>query len=865
MAGEYWAIDEGYLSQLTESLALMAENGRAPEALTTSSYATSKLQVIGDTAIIPITGIIRARPDFWTKYYGGTACEDFRRDFESVIGNAQIKQIILVCDSPGGSVLQVEETARLVYESRSIKPITAVTIGLNASACYWISSAAGKSIAGPSTQTGSVGVKTMHVDESEFWSSMGIKHTDIQFGKHKTDGSRTRPLDKQGRATLQEAVDSYGEMFVEAVGKHRNTSPSGVIEKFGGGKSFVASEALKRNMIDAVGSIRLSQSTSPEQIVAESATVPQSSQSSILPGIVKTVATTEETKVTKLNALMFGMGLLAALDASLETTTAALNSFCVARGESMPVDSEGAIDEEAAIAILKGTPAAVATPAPAAAAAAPAAPTPAAAATAAQAARDQEVAEAVAASEERRENIEAIALLINQTGNGVEVVSRELINAAIKDRSKTTDQIRTEWQTKIGAGDDGGALIIGGRLTPGQSSDEKFAEAASLSLLSRSNRVTLSSEQQSTLRQYRQDIGFMSMLQMAKHSLQIAGDTIATGRRDEDIASKAIQGENPAGRQSFGYDASSGSPGPAYNRPGDFANILSNLAGLTLDSAMELSRTTYQRWTQRLPDATDFKASTFVAIGSFTMLDDLKDGEEFKELSQSEEYRNYVAVNRHGNTVKFTPRMILDDNLDAFMQLLMSLGYAHDNTINEMFLNLLNANPTLPDGKRLFDPTRKNLIPVGQGGKPSKEQAELMKLAHYAQTGIDTEMNIQTEPTCALVPSLQETPAEQTYLPFGSLPEMKEANVDGELNVHRGKLRDGIVRETNLDRYDKLSWYTLDMMIRVFGHQFMAGYGPGGRRNTWFNNHDECRHYSLTGIFGGAIFNPRGIVKNPGQ
>ena len=702
----------------------------------------------------------------------------------------------------------------------------------------------------------------MHIDQSKMLADIGIKVSPIHFGKHKVDGNPYEPLSKQGRETMQEKIDSYGNLFVDAVARHRNTTPDGVRSNFGDGKCFIGAEALKRNMIDAVGSIRLSQSTSPEQIVAAATNLTPSPAAATEPnsnptGNGSSVAiVTEEPKVKRLKAMMFGLGMIASLDANDETATAAMVSFCVARGETLPKGEDGSIVEDKAIALLLkpaiSSAAEIIQPA-----ATPATPAP----SAAQAARDQEIAEAVAAADKRREDIEAHATLVNLTSAGGELVSREDINAAIKS-GDDVDKIRGEWSKKIGSGDDGGSLIVGVSITPGRSSSEKFGEAATLVLLARSNAVTLSDADQKTLREFRGDVGRMSMLEMAKQSLILGNNGQSLGGGNDDIAQAALS-VNP-GRSAFASEMSM-TAGPAFNRPGDFGNILSNLAGKTLDAAMTLSRTTYQRWSHRLPDANNFKASTFLAIGSFTMLDDVRDGDDYQDLQASEEYRNYVSVNEHANTVKMTPRMVVDDDLDAFMQMLLSLGYAHDNTINETHVKMLNANPMLPDGKRLFDVTRGNMIAAGGGGAPSKIQAEKMKLAHYGQTGIDTAVNIETEPTLALVPSQMETPAMQTYAPFGQLPEMKQAELDGEINVHRGTLRDGIVRETHLDRYDKSKWYTLDMMIRVFGHQFLTGFGGGGQRNTWFNNNNGCRHYSLKGVFGVAAFNPRGIVLNAGQ
>jgi len=872
MSAEVWSIDESFRTGLIESLEAVAETGHGPEALSPSnSYSQSKLQVVGDTAIIPIMGVIRPRPDFFTKYYGGTACEDFRRDFESVIGNAQIKQIILVCDSPGGSVMQIDETAKLIFESRSIKQITAVTIGQNCSACYYIASAAGRSIASPSSMIGSVGVKMTHVEYSEAYADAGIAVTDIQFGKHKTDGSPYRKLDAQGRKTLQDMVDAHGNMFIDAVSKHRGVPRATAIKDFGEGKSFLAAEAVTRNMIDAVGTIKLTQSTTPDQIIAEAVaaiaavnpieTPTAASNSSLIQQDATGVDfKTEETQVNKkLKALMFGMDLIDAIDASDDSATAVLKAYCQGKGITLEM-VDGKIDPDKAIAALKGS-------APAAAAGPGVVVPPTTNPSAAQAARDQEIAEArqeaLRAQEERRENIEGVATLINMTRT-TPVVTRDMINEAIKGDA-STDDLLAKWTKLITAGNDGGTLVPAGQITGGPASEDKFAEAAALTMLNRVRPEVLTAEERKIVRE-NSTVANMSALQIAAESIRFTQPNVGIqGMQREALASFAIQGMNPGVRQTFGSNLPGASAGPALNRPGDFPTIMSNLAGVFLDKVMMLSRTTFAQWSTRLPDADNFKADTYVAIGSFTNLDDLKDDEKFKQLKMSTEYKGYIKVDRKGNKVKLTPIMLMNgaQGLDTFMQQIQTLGYAHDNTLNDMAIDLLTSNPMLPDGTRLFDATRKNLI--ASGGPPSKEQAEKMKLAHYAQRGVGTEMRIQTRPDLALVPSNQETPAEQTYIPLGRLPESKEATLDTDLNVHRGKLAKGVVLETALDERDTQAWYTFDTMYRTVCHQFMAGYSQGGKRNTWFSNDDDCRHFSLTGIFGVSILGHRGVVKNPGQ
>lgn len=344
---------------------------------------------------------------------------------------------------------------------------------------------------------------------------------------------------------------------------------------------------------------------------------------------------------------------------------------------------------------------------------------------------------------------------------------------------------------------------------------------------------------------------------IAQRCLELSGQQVSSFSDPEGLALAALQ---MGGTNLVPFAA-----GPAYNRPGDFPNLLSNLAGKILDQALLIAEPTYPVWTAKLPDVPDFKPHTIIGLGMADQLDEIMDDEDAKALQLDEEAAGYIQAGRYGNKVGLTPVMVANDDLDAFTQGLQSLAVAHERTLNGLCIALLGGNVTLLDGFSLFDDaTHGNDIASGTGGVPSTTQANLMRLKHRRQTGIGGVGKVRTPPKIALVPTAHEEAAMQTFLNFSRLNESKLPVTDATINTFRGSIEP--VVEPDLEDYSVLQWYTLaDPRIRrSIVHVFQRGYGRGGKRTTWFDPGKETRYVKLEGRFAAAAASFRGIVRNAG-
>jgi len=218
-------------------------------------------QVVDGVALIEINGVIAKRMNLFTKISGGVSTQIAKRDFEQAFADPEVRAIILVIDSPGGTVDGTEELANAILEARQQeeKPIVAYCDGLMASAAYWIGSAANRIyINGMTAQVGSIGVVATHVDYSEWEKKAGVKTTEIYAGKYKRIASEYEPLSAEGREYMQDHVDYFYSIFVNTMARCRPEKlqiPESGDPSWAEGKIFIGQQAIESGLVDGVSTL----------------------------------------------------------------------------------------------------------------------------------------------------------------------------------------------------------------------------------------------------------------------------------------------------------------------------------------------------------------------------------------------------------------------------------------------------------------------------------------------------------------------------------------------------------------------------------------------------------------------------------
>lgn len=204
-------------------------------------------------AIIPLSGILAKSMQPFMALFGGTSTISAHRQFSMALNEGAVDRIVLLIDSPGGTVDGVQTFADAILAARGKKPIIALADGCMCSAAYWIGAAADRIYASSgTTQVGSIGVVAGHRDFSGAEAKAGIKTTEITAGKYKRIASNYSPLSADGRASIQDTVDYLYSLFVSHVAKARNVSENTVLSRMADGRVFIGQQAVAAGLVDGI-------------------------------------------------------------------------------------------------------------------------------------------------------------------------------------------------------------------------------------------------------------------------------------------------------------------------------------------------------------------------------------------------------------------------------------------------------------------------------------------------------------------------------------------------------------------------------------------------------------------------------------
>lgn len=207
-------------------------------------------KVNGSVAVIPLQGVITKRGSWFSD-----GLDRVSRTLDAAMANKAIAGVVLDVDSPGGSSYGLMEFADKVYSLRGGKPLLSVANPLAASAAIWAGSAAEQFIVTPSGDVGSIGVWSLHIDQSKLLDDIGIKPTFVFAGKYKVEGNPFEPLSDDARGEIQRAVDAtYGD-FIAAMARNRGVTQAKVKSDFGEGRMLSADRAKAAGMVDRIASL----------------------------------------------------------------------------------------------------------------------------------------------------------------------------------------------------------------------------------------------------------------------------------------------------------------------------------------------------------------------------------------------------------------------------------------------------------------------------------------------------------------------------------------------------------------------------------------------------------------------------------
>ncbi|SHN18291.1 S49 family peptidase [Roseibium suaedae] len=185
-------------------------------------------EVIDGVGVIVVSGILVDELPFhgasWITGYNG-----IRAAVACALGDASVKVVALLINSPGGMVRGCFELTEYLRSAGEEKPLMAIVKGMATSAAYAVAACA-EVISVPQTGTvGSIGVYRMHVDCSEQLKASGLKVTFAKAGGQKTDGNPYEPLSDDVKQRWDEVVEAERDLFAQDVALGRGITKEAVL------------------------------------------------------------------------------------------------------------------------------------------------------------------------------------------------------------------------------------------------------------------------------------------------------------------------------------------------------------------------------------------------------------------------------------------------------------------------------------------------------------------------------------------------------------------------------------------------------------------------------------------------------------
>ncbi len=179
--------------------------------------------------------------------------QSIAREIKSAEGRREVKSVLLLIDSPGGSVVATRE----IYDAFSAlnKSKVAYIHELGTSGGYYVASGADYILAHPDAITGNIGARITLADMSGLFSKLGYNETSIKSGAMKDMGTASRPLTLDEQEVLASIVDESFSQFREAVVRGRGSRlDAQLFEQALDARLLTGRQAKKIGLIDDVGS-----------------------------------------------------------------------------------------------------------------------------------------------------------------------------------------------------------------------------------------------------------------------------------------------------------------------------------------------------------------------------------------------------------------------------------------------------------------------------------------------------------------------------------------------------------------------------------------------------------------------------------
>lgn len=188
-----------------------------------------------------------------------------RKGLQEALEDDAVKGVLLMINSPGGTVGMSQELHRAVQRLARKKPVVAYMGDMAASGGYYAACAATQIMANPGTLTGSIGViiSTLNV-KTLMQDKLGVRAYTIKSGRYKDILNPYRDMSSDERALIQSLIDTSYQQFLGAVieGRTRNLRDARArhareasVRAVADGRIVLGTQALQAGLVDALGDV----------------------------------------------------------------------------------------------------------------------------------------------------------------------------------------------------------------------------------------------------------------------------------------------------------------------------------------------------------------------------------------------------------------------------------------------------------------------------------------------------------------------------------------------------------------------------------------------------------------------------------
>jgi protease-4 len=182
----------------------------------------------------PIIGLI-----YLNDAIGSTTAQEMISEINYARQTPQVRAIVLVLNSPGGTVTDTESVYMELNRLRQSKPVVTIVEGMAASGAYYLAAGTDYIFAKPSSDVGNVGVI------GSLPSAPGVDEEVFSTGPYKLLGSP--------RDTYVREMEMLKQGFLQAVLLGRGSRLKTTSEVILRGEIWPGSEALRMGLIDELG------------------------------------------------------------------------------------------------------------------------------------------------------------------------------------------------------------------------------------------------------------------------------------------------------------------------------------------------------------------------------------------------------------------------------------------------------------------------------------------------------------------------------------------------------------------------------------------------------------------------------------